>query len=192
MMGFRGLLLTSATGAKIQWMPSARASRAAIRPSYFVAARSFAAPNAMLCGNRVPPVTRMEAARSKSEATRSGVFASLCIWFRNSGQGMRLGIAHQAVLRGVVNNDAADVQVGDPVAVLFVIGRLGAVDFAIGGDDHQLRDFIAQAHRLHQRLHGALFGGERRGFRFRGLRRCGDGCDGDQECGEQPSRRACS
>jgi hypothetical protein len=53
-------------------------------------------------------------------------------------EGVRLGVAHQAVLRGVVDDDAADVQVGDPVAVFFVIRGFGAVDVAIGDHDHQL------------------------------------------------------
>ena len=85
---------------------------------------------------------------------------------QEQSHGMRLGVADQAVLRGVVNDDPADVQIGDPVAVLFVILRRGAVDVAIGGDDHQLRDFIAQAHAPHQGLRGALIRGERCGLRF--------------------------
>ncbi len=80
---------------------------------------------------------------------------------QEQGHGMRLGVADQAVLRGVVDDDAAHVQIGDPVAVFFVILRLAAVDVAIGGDDHQLRDFIVQAHAPHQGLRGPLIRGER-------------------------------
>ena len=48
MIGLSGLLLTSESGAKIQWTPIARASRAVAAPSARVASRSLAAPKAIM------------------------------------------------------------------------------------------------------------------------------------------------
>ena len=45
--GLAGLLLTSATGAKVQWMPTARASRAATWPQKRAASSERVAPTAM-------------------------------------------------------------------------------------------------------------------------------------------------
>ena len=83
MMGLSGLLFTSATGAKIQWTPSALASLAVAAPSCQVAPRSSAALNAMLCGYLVVFETRMDAPRSKSAPTISGSRDNFCIPFRN-------------------------------------------------------------------------------------------------------------
>ncbi len=45
--GLAGLLLTSATGASAQWMPSARASRAVTSPVKRAASSERVAPTAM-------------------------------------------------------------------------------------------------------------------------------------------------
>ena len=55
MTGLSGLLLTSTTGAKSQWTPTARASRAVMRPYSKASASSRAAPKAMVGGKSVPP-----------------------------------------------------------------------------------------------------------------------------------------
>src|SRR5258708_31278589 len=84
MIGLWGLLFASASGAKTQLTPSARASFAVKAPSKRVPSRSRAAAKAMLCGHAVVLLTRMEAPRSKSAETRSGTLARRCMRFRNA------------------------------------------------------------------------------------------------------------
>ena len=55
MMGFSGLELTSRTGAKFRWTPSARASTAVMRPYSYANAGSPIAPKAIVGGKLVPP-----------------------------------------------------------------------------------------------------------------------------------------
>src|SRR6266496_3271100 len=64
MIGLSGLLFTSASGAKTQLMPSARASFAVKAPSKRVSSRSRAAANAMLRG---PGVDRLAVTRHHHE-----------------------------------------------------------------------------------------------------------------------------
>ncbi len=55
MMGLSGSLLTSTTGAKVMWTPTARASRPVIRPASRANRSSSTAPSAMVGGSCVPP-----------------------------------------------------------------------------------------------------------------------------------------
>ena len=72
MTGLRGLLLTSATGAKLTCTPRARASTAVMRPASNASPSSPAAPNAIARGNVVPPRRRNPTPVSKSAAFSSG------------------------------------------------------------------------------------------------------------------------
>ena len=47
------------------------------------------------------PLTRMEAPRSKSAPTISGIFASFCMRFRSTRHGVRLGVADLPILHGL-------------------------------------------------------------------------------------------
>ncbi len=78
-MGLAGLLFTSATGAKAQWIPTARASRAVTSPAKRAASSDRVAPIAMASGSGTTP-RRMRCAspRSRSAATRRGVGAAAC------------------------------------------------------------------------------------------------------------------
>ena len=90
MTGLSGLLLTSSTGAKGRWTPTARASTAVTRPISQARLSSPAAPTAMSDGNRVAPPSSMSLGRktaprmrypaplSRSAPTSSGYFASDC------------------------------------------------------------------------------------------------------------------
>jgi hypothetical protein len=57
--GLRGLLFTSATGAKLTCTPSARDSTPVMRAASRTSAASPAAPNAIARGKRVAPLMRM-------------------------------------------------------------------------------------------------------------------------------------
>jgi hypothetical protein len=81
-MGLAGFELTSATGTKFQWTPTARASWAVIRPKARACSRRPAAPNAIAWGNWVAPSRRLATPTSKSAATRMGSFDSCCKRFR--------------------------------------------------------------------------------------------------------------
>ena len=60
MTGLAGLLLTSATGAKAQWMPRARASRAVTSPVKRAASSERVAPIAIANGQRHDPAADAE------------------------------------------------------------------------------------------------------------------------------------
>ncbi len=102
----------------------------------------------MLKGNFAPALTRMDAPRSKSAPTISGVFASFCIWFRNSANACGSALLHQAVLHAIVHDQPADVQVVNPMAEFLIFGRFAAGNVAIADADDQLRHAVAQAHRF--------------------------------------------
>ena len=72
MTGLRGLLFTSATGAKLTCTPRARASTAAMRPASNASPSSPDAPNAIARGKAVPPRTRNPTPVSKSAAFSRG------------------------------------------------------------------------------------------------------------------------
>ena len=72
MTGLRGLLLTSATGAKLTCTPRARASTAVMRPASNASPSSPAAPNAIARGKVVPPRSRNPMPVSKSAAFSRG------------------------------------------------------------------------------------------------------------------------
>ena len=90
MTGLSGLLLTSSTGAKGRWTPTARASTAVTRPISQARLSSPAAPTAISDGNRVAPPSSMSLGRktaprmrwpaplSRSAPTSSGYFAKDC------------------------------------------------------------------------------------------------------------------
>ena len=75
MMGLSGLLLTSATGPKIQCTPTARASFAVMRPTVYASCERPAAATAIMCGKDVPSSSRIAVPRSKSAANSNGVRA---------------------------------------------------------------------------------------------------------------------
>src|SRR5207247_1333494 len=72
MMGFAGLLLTSASGAKLTWIPTARPSVAAAAAIVYASPGSPVAPAAMTIGNAVAPTSRIPAPHSRSAETSSG------------------------------------------------------------------------------------------------------------------------
>ena len=63
MTGLSGLLLTSSTGAKGRWTPTARASTAVMRPISRARLSSPVAPTAISDGNRVAPPSSMSLGR---------------------------------------------------------------------------------------------------------------------------------
>ena len=80
--GLRGLLFTSATGAKFTWMPSARDSiagdpRFLAHQPHVVAAPAIA-PIAICRGNAVAPKIRKPTPVSKSAVFSSGTADSAC------------------------------------------------------------------------------------------------------------------
>ncbi len=82
MTGLRGLLLTSATGAKFTCTPIARPSTAVMRPASNASRSSPVAPSAIARGKRVAPAIRMPAPYSKSAVASSGTDATACNWLR--------------------------------------------------------------------------------------------------------------
>ena len=87
MTGFCGLLLTSATGASAQWMPTARASRAVTSPMNRAASSEPDAPIAIAYGSGTTPRrTRKDSPRSRSAETSSGTFARSCSSFSTRGR----------------------------------------------------------------------------------------------------------
>ena len=90
MTGLSGLLLTSSTGAKGRWTPTARASVAVTRPISWARRSSpvaptaindgnrVAPPNSMLLGRKTAPRMRKPAPLSRSAPTSSGYLASDC------------------------------------------------------------------------------------------------------------------
>ena len=84
MTGFRGLLFTSASGAKFTWTPIARASTAVIRASSLTsraAASPAIAPIAICRGNTVAPLMRKPTPASKSAVFNNGTDESACSRF---------------------------------------------------------------------------------------------------------------
>ncbi len=72
MIGFAGLLFTSATGANARCTPTARPSSAVMRPIAYASASLPPAATPILVGNGVPPTKRRAVPSSRSDATRSG------------------------------------------------------------------------------------------------------------------------
>ena len=78
MIGLAALLLTSATGAKSRWMPTARPSIAVIRPISYASNSRPVAATPILVGKAVPPLNRMAVPPSRSDATSSGIRDDCC------------------------------------------------------------------------------------------------------------------
>ncbi len=78
MIGFAGLLLTSATGENVRWMPTACASSAVTRPSSKASSSRPVAPNAIAMGNSVPPTSRIPLPHSRSAPINRGSRARCC------------------------------------------------------------------------------------------------------------------
>jgi hypothetical protein len=91
-----------------------------------------------------------------------------------------------AVLHGVVNDEAADVEVADPVPVFLRVGGGRGLGIGRGRGKDELRDAVAEAEGFEQGLGGALLGVEGDGLGLRGLGfRRGLGCE---RCGSKQER----
>ena len=100
----------------------------------------------MLYGHAVVEFTRIDAPRSKSAATNSGVLASFLQPVQQRGHGVRLGIPNAAVERMAGDDDAAHVQIADQVLILPILRRARVGRLSIDGHDDELRHLIAQTH----------------------------------------------
>ena len=111
MIGFSGLLLTSATGAKIQWKPIARASRAVACPSR----RDALTSPASTVGHQVWKLCRpgdahrcaaLEIAAHDQRSPRDALHAI------DKGSGLiGLGVLHDAICRAVQQDQSADSRI---------------------------------------------------------------------------------
>ena len=81
MMGFAGLLLTSATGAKVQWTPSARDSRAVTSPAKRAASVERVAPIAIAYGSGTTPLELRRRLAAKAFARTATYDAAIAGWF---------------------------------------------------------------------------------------------------------------
>ncbi len=155
--GLRGLLFTSATGAKSMWMPSARASSPMIRAACSASAGSSVAPNAIACGNCVPPPIRMPTPNSKSAAFRSGSFDRRCRRFNVAAASSgwpRITVPYVGFSRygrrrlGAAKDDeAADMAGGDEVRQARVLVAVGGQVGRLERRHDELADLLVERER---------------------------------------------
>src|SRR5213594_2591372 len=100
MMGFAGLLFTSASGAKLTWMPTARPSTAAASPIVYASRGLPVAPTAMICGNAVPHIMAVGATGNPRDAYTIGEAAAV--------EGRAVGIHVNFAPDADVNNNPAN------------------------------------------------------------------------------------
>ena len=82
------------------------------------------------------PATRMDAPRSKSEATSSGSFDSPCVSIYKRGHFKRLSWNHVAVADASGDDESAHVVVFNPMPETFVFGIAVGWKVAVAAHDY--------------------------------------------------------
>ncbi len=178
MIGLSGLLLTSATGAKIQLTPMARASRAVSAASANTPSRSCGGGESHVVRPRGGGVYAHGRAALEIGADQEGKLGHLLHAVQERGHGVGLGIA-DAVVHGMAGDDeSADVEVADVMLIPPGIRGSTMSGLAVDRHDDELGGLLAQSHGAHPSADGGVTGG--RGL----LGNFGNGGGGCEECTE--------